>query len=138
MFSLERGMDRRPAGRPIAYSASCIFHTTGFPLEKRRWRGCARRSWHSTGSKRCYGVKELELTAADSRSSPVFPDGLTNREVEVLRLIAAGLTNKEIGEKLFISTKTVNTHVRNILEKVGASNRAEASVYAMRNGLVEE
>jgi DNA-binding CsgD family transcriptional regulator len=66
-----------------------------------------------------------------------FPDGLTNREVEVLCLVARGMTNKEIGYELFVSVKTVNNHVTNILEKIGAANRAEASVYAARHGLTE-
>jgi DNA-binding NarL/FixJ family response regulator len=63
------------------------------------------------------------------------PDGLTDREIEVLRLVAAGRTNKEIGRELFISTATVSTHVRNVLEKIGAANRAEASTYAAEHGL---
>lgn len=63
------------------------------------------------------------------------PDGLTDREIEVLRLVAAGKTNKEIGRELFISTTTVNAHVRNVLEKIGAANRAEAASYATEHGL---
>ena len=72
------------------------------------------------------------------KKSGVYPDGLTEREVEVLRLVVRGLTNKEIGGDLFISVKTVNNHVRNILEKIGASNRTEAATYAMRSGLIVE
>ena len=62
------------------------------------------------------------------------PAGLTDREAEVLGLVAQGLTNKVIGEKLFISVKTVNTHVSNIFEKIGVSNRSEATAYAIRSG----
>jgi DNA-binding CsgD family transcriptional regulator len=69
---------------------------------------------------------------------PTYPDGLTEREVEVLRHIVLGLTNQKIGDKLFISPKTVQTHIRNIYEKIGAANRAEASAYAIRKGLTEE
>jgi DNA-binding NarL/FixJ family response regulator len=58
--------------------------------------------------------------------------------MDVLRLITRGLTNKEIGKQLFISTKTVANHVRSILEKTGAANRAEATAYAIRNGLVDQ
>jgi DNA-binding CsgD family transcriptional regulator/tetratricopeptide (TPR) repeat protein len=84
-------------------------------------------------------IEKLTTIAGESPTShPVFPDGLTNREVEVLRHIAVGLTNRDIGEKLFISIKTVNTHVRNILEKINAANRTEASVYAMKNRLVDD
>ena len=66
---------------------------------------------------------------------PAFPDGLTNREVEVLRLICGGKTDREIGEELFISVKTVGNHVSNILNKTGTANRAEATAYAVRRGL---
>jgi DNA-binding CsgD family transcriptional regulator len=66
-----------------------------------------------------------------------FPDGLTKREVEILRLISRGLTNQEIGDRLFISQHTAATHVQHILEKTGMANRAELTAYAMRAGLVE-
>jgi DNA-binding CsgD family transcriptional regulator len=65
-----------------------------------------------------------------------YPDTLTAREIEVLRLIAAGKTNQEIGDLLFISLNTVATHVRNILEKTDSANRAEAACYALRRQLV--
>ena len=61
---------------------------------------------------------------------------MTRREVEVLQLVAAGKTNPEIGEDLFISPRTVTTHVSNILNKIGAANRAEATAYAVRQALV--
>ena len=66
-----------------------------------------------------------------------FPDGLTGREVEVLRLIAGGMTNQEIGYELNISTRTVTTHVTHIYEKTGVVNRAEAAAYALRQGLMD-
>ena len=65
-----------------------------------------------------------------------IPDGLTRREVEVLRLISSGKTDREIGEELFISVKTVGNHVSNILNKTGAVNRTEAASYANQKGLV--
>jgi DNA-binding NarL/FixJ family response regulator len=58
------------------------------------------------------------------------PDGLTDREVEVLRLLAAGLSNRAIGERLYISTNTAANHVRSILIKTGAANRTQAAMYA--------
>ena len=65
-----------------------------------------------------------------------YPDGLTQREVEVLRLICGGKTDREIGEELFISVNTVGNHVRNILNKTNSANRAEAASYANQRGLV--
>jgi DNA-binding CsgD family transcriptional regulator len=60
---------------------------------------------------------------------------LTSREVEVLRLVAAGRTNREIADALYISPKTASVHVSNILRKVGAANRGEAAAVAHRHGL---
>jgi DNA-binding CsgD family transcriptional regulator/tetratricopeptide (TPR) repeat protein len=65
----------------------------------------------------------------------VFPDDLTAREVEVLRLIAIGRTNKDVSLVLAISLNTVATHVRNILNKTQCANRTEAATYAMRHGI---
>jgi DNA-binding NarL/FixJ family response regulator len=64
-----------------------------------------------------------------------YPDHLSAREVEVLRLIALGRTNHEIAETLIISLSTVLHHVTNILTKTGRSNRTEAAAYAHRHGL---
>ena len=69
---------------------------------------------------------------------PVYPDGLTPREVEVLRLIAAGRSNPEIAEQLFISVNTVARHLTNIYTKTAVANRAEAAVYASQKNLLLE
>ena len=66
------------------------------------------------------------------------PAGLTQREVEVLRLLARGLSNKEIAERLVISPKTVGNHVEHIYAKIEASTRATASLFAMQHGLLPE
>ena len=63
--------------------------------------------------------------------------GLSRREREVLALISEGRTNREIGERLFISQKTVGVHVGNILSKLGVSGRVEAAAVAIRLGLTE-
>ncbi len=65
------------------------------------------------------------------------PDGLSWREVEILQRVAAGRSNREIGDELSISGHTVANHIRSILRKTGAANRTEAAGYAHRNGLVE-
>ncbi len=63
-----------------------------------------------------------------------FPSGLTSREVEVLQQVTQGLTNAQIAEQLFISPRTVGQHLRNIYNKLGVSNRAEATRWAVENG----
>jgi DNA-binding CsgD family transcriptional regulator len=77
------------------------------------------------------------LSARWSASAePSRPDGLSGREVEVLRLVAAGLSNRAIGERLLISQNTAANHIRSILQKTGSANRAEATAYAARHGLL--
>jgi NarL family two-component system response regulator LiaR len=61
-------------------------------------------------------------------------EGLTEREHEVLHLITEGMNNREIAEKLFISEKTVKTHVSSILSKLGLADRTQAAIYAIRRG----
>ncbi len=67
---------------------------------------------------------------------PESPEALTDRELEVLRLLAQGQSNKEIARGLYIAEKTVKTHVSNILAKLGVSSRTHAALYAVRVGLV--
>jgi DNA-binding CsgD family transcriptional regulator len=89
------------------------------------------------------GMRPLMERAADLKEQaelqtaaiPLFPDGLTQREVEVLRLIAGGKTNLEIAEELVIAEGTARRHVANIYEKIGATNRVEAAAYAAQHGL---
>lgn len=64
------------------------------------------------------------------------PDGLTDREVQVLRLVAGGLTNSEVAADLALSIRTVERHIGNIYGKIGARGRADATVYALTQGLV--
>ena len=80
-------------------------------------------------------TERLERARAEPVRAPAYPDGLTQREVEVLRLIAEGKTNLEIAEELVIAEGTARRHVANIYEKIGAANRVEAASYASRHGL---
>jgi DNA-binding NarL/FixJ family response regulator len=67
---------------------------------------------------------------------PESPEKLTERETEVLRLIAKGLSNKDIAHQLVVSEKTVKTHVSNVLAKLHLPSRTQAALYALREGLV--
>jgi DNA-binding CsgD family transcriptional regulator len=72
------------------------------------------------------------------RSPQPYPDGLTQREVEVLRLIAVGKSNRDIANALFVSPHTVANHVRSILTKTNTANRTEAAAYARHHDLLAE
>ena len=75
-------------------------------------------------------------TALDRLDGRRTAHGLTRREVEVLRLVAAGKTNQVIADELFFAVKTVDRHVSNIFTKIGVTSRAAATAYAFRNDLV--
>ncbi|MFZ5826335.1 MAG: response regulator [Bacillota bacterium] len=74
-------------------------------------------------------------TAAKERRGPDNP-GLTERELEVLKLVGQGASNREIAAALFISEKTAKNHMTHIFEKIGVSDRTQAALYAIRSGLV--
>ena len=79
---------------------------------------------------------ESNTTAAQASAGTDDEPALTERELEVLRLIVAGADNATIGDELSISKHTVKQYVTNIFEKLGVSSRVEAAVYAVRNGIV--
>jgi DNA-binding NarL/FixJ family response regulator len=85
-------------------------------------------------------VGELRRIAATMKIRAVIDDDevpLTQRETQVLRHVALGLSNREIGKSLEISVETVKEHVQNILRKIAVSDRTQAAVWAVRKGLVE-
>jgi DNA-binding NarL/FixJ family response regulator len=81
-------------------------------------------------------ISRLATEREPPRESP--PEPLTAREIEILRAVAAGLSNKEIGKRLRISVSTVKNHVHNVLEKLGVGHRREAVKLAYRLGLLAE
>jgi DNA-binding NarL/FixJ family response regulator len=83
-------------------------------------------------------ARALELAqrqSSDRATRPTYPDGLTAREVEVMRLLAAGKTDRVIAEELTISIRTVGSHVSSILLKTTTANRTEVATYALRHSL---
>ena len=97
---------------------------------------------HYAVARRMTTEQALTMAVADAeellRQSRVpLPLGLSEREMEVLRLVAQGLNNREIAKQLFISENTVKNHVRNILEKLQLHSRMEAVMYAVREKLLD-
>jgi DNA-binding NarL/FixJ family response regulator len=85
------------------------------------------------------GRARIPLQAPVAAATPAEvppPGGLTGRELAVLRLLAAGRTNAEIGAQLYISPRTAGVHVTNILRKLGVSSRVQAAAVAERAGLL--
>jgi DNA-binding NarL/FixJ family response regulator len=80
-------------------------------------------------------VAALQAAEAQGQVTPAYPDGLTGREVEVLRLIAAGHTTREIAAELVVTVGTVERHITNLYGKIGARGRADATAYALEHGL---
>jgi NarL family two-component system response regulator LiaR len=80
------------------------------------------------------------LTLSDAAKAPnssgdAAQDRLSSREIEVLRLLAAGRSNQQIADELVISLNTVRRHVSNVFDKTGVANRAQAAIYARDHGL---
>lgn len=93
-----------------------------------------------TDAARLFEQIGAQLDALDRRDDDLEPDlpaGLTEREVEVLRLVAEGLTNNEIAGQLFLSPKTVSRHLSNIFTKIDVSSRASATAYAATHNLLD-
>jgi DNA-binding CsgD family transcriptional regulator len=94
---------------------------------------------HAAGLAEAIGMPVLlgRVRALTEAPGPGAPDGLSEREVDVLRCVARGLSNREIGAELFISEHTVANHVRSILRKTDSANRTEATAYAYRTDLAQ-
>src|SRR6266850_4760566 len=83
------------------------------------------------------GKKRIPAEVAAHLAEHMGDDALTPREVEVLRHLAEGNRNKDIGEQLFISEETVKVHIKHIMEKLGASDRTQAVAIAVRRGIIQ-
>jgi DNA-binding NarL/FixJ family response regulator len=84
-----------------------------------------------------YALEEPEVSQKASEEAPqAFPSGLSAREVEVLRLVARGMTNAQIAKELFVSPRTVNAHLRSVYHKIGYSTRTEATRFAAEHNLL--
>jgi HD-GYP domain-containing protein (c-di-GMP phosphodiesterase class II) len=129
-----------PAGRVLA--AADAYHAM---TEARPHR--AARSAEDAAAELRSGVRQalfdgdavesvLRAAGHPAKRRRDWPGGLTSREIEVLRLLVRGLSNKEIAEQLVISRKTAGSHVEHIYTKIGASNRAQASLFAIKHGLM--
>ncbi len=114
--------DADPQVIPLAVRAA----VQGFALVA---RGVLQRALAAAGS------TAPPPTATDVEGREAWPEGLTEQEVRVLRLVAQGLTNQEIAERLHISLHTVKTHLKHIFAKLGVSDRTQAAVWAWRRGL---
>jgi ATP/maltotriose-dependent transcriptional regulator MalT len=138
-FEAALAMNLRTGGRPwLAHTQFCCAAL----LLRRRENGTGRAATLLDAARAT--AQELGMAALEQRCARllaqlddrlVYPDALSKREVDVLRLLAAGLSNHEIGTRLFISTHTVANHIRSILAKTGTANRTEAAAYAVRRGL---
>jgi DNA-binding CsgD family transcriptional regulator len=94
----------------------------------------ARAVFRELGAATDLAAIEAALAAAERPKAR--PHGLTARELQVLRLVAAGKTNKAIATELFLSEKTVDRHVSNIFDKLDVPSRAAATAFAYENGLI--
>ena len=79
-----------------------------------------------------------EFRTMTGQSDKRNPEGLTDRELEILTLIASGASNREIGARLFLSEKTIKNYITSIFQKLQTTDRTQAAVYAIQRGLIKE
>jgi DNA-binding NarL/FixJ family response regulator len=125
---LTKDADRADIGRALQAAAEGL---TVFDPRVRATLLAAASGTAAAASSGASAASAAESGAADRAAEP--PDGLTNREVEILGLIARGLTNPEIAERLFLSNHTVKTHINRIFAKTGSRDRVAAIAYAQRH-----
>jgi HD-GYP domain-containing protein (c-di-GMP phosphodiesterase class II)/biotin operon repressor len=142
------GYPRAMEGRAIPHSAQVLAVADAYisKLEPRPYRPASTKDEamehlraEVKEGKMSGEIVDSVLVAAGHRirRRPGSPGGLTPREIEVLRLLARGSTGPEIAEELAISKKTVGSHIEHIYAKIGVTNRARASLYAVSHGLMD-
>ncbi|MEA2530971.1 MAG: hypothetical protein QOG89_2615, partial [Thermomicrobiales bacterium] len=113
----------------------------GDPLRREHLLSSALAVFRELGMAPWAGLAEAALNQAvrqEGRRAEGRPGGLTDREIEVVRLVARGQSDRQISDELYVSPRTVNAHIRNILGKTECGNRTELSVWAMEHGVFEE
>jgi len=120
-------------------AAADVFHALGEPRPHRSAVGRTEAARVLSGMSLDRDAVRAVLAAADvpAAALPQLPAGLTERELDVLRLLAAGRTKREIAGDLVISPSTVHTHTVHIYAKCGVSTRAALAMFAMRHGLAD-
>jgi DNA-binding CsgD family transcriptional regulator len=135
-FAAALAMDRRM--HSAVHTAETLAHYARFRAG--RGQGDAARSLAAEAHALATATGQVRVLSLVEglvgRGEAGRPDGLTERELEVLRLLAEGLSNSEIGARLYISANTAANHVRSILQKSGAANRTQAAIYAAQHHLV--
>lgn len=143
-FDRALAVDERTGGCPwwalSAYEYARVLLARRTTADRRQGQDLLRAA---LGIARDCGMRTLqEQIQAMSRdrpgSVPGRADGLTRRELEVLRLVAAGQSTREISARLVLSERTTSRHITNIYAKIGARNRAEAAAYALRSGVARD
>lgn len=135
---LSSGQSGREDGRAILVATHRQAASAGLALIARECADVARRARIHLDAEGDRDSTTASTAGDAARKERASSHDLTPREVEILRLVARGLTNREIGETLFISPKTAGAHVGNILGKLGVAGRVQAATLALHEGLVEK
>ncbi len=143
-LELHRRLESRPLLAHSRRDYAAMLLARGARNDRARARDLLERAlatYRQLGMER-HAARAEELLAERQLGStpqpePTFPAGLTRREVDVLRLIASGKTNREIGEELVLSVRTVERHITNLYGKIEARGKADATAFALRHGLIE-
>ena len=137
-MELNRRMGARDVAGPhrLRVRAACCWRAG--PASASGPRRCSARRPRSPSGSACRRCSAA-IRALGSAAPPAAPArrALRRARSQILRLVARGLSNREIGATLFISEHTAANHIRSILRKTGCANRTEAASYAHRHGLVE-